>query len=218
MSFTPGLLPREPIDRRFLKAHAGGNYVVPVTVDLRPQLLDSSDQGSTSMCAAYAMAGWLEHYNWKYKGVATQIDPAPIYARAKQLDGYPNVEGTRLDCVLQAAQDLSLLMPLEVGSVREVGLNDVEQALHRYGVILSAFRITDQWDQAAPNGWIPEGGTYVGGHAVLLCGYALYDPPWYAFQNSWGTAQGWRGFNRVSPALMAQQFDYGLVWDLHRSS
>jgi len=160
------------------------------------------------------MAGWLEFYNWKYHGVAAQIDPDPIYARAKQLDGEPTAAGTTLECVLQAAQDLNLISALNTASIRQVKAAGVQQALHRYGVVLSAFSITEGWGNATPNGWLLNSGLALGGHAVLMCGYSEIDTPsWYALQNSWGEDQGWRGFNRMSPAMFNQQFDYGLVWD-----
>lgn len=215
MKFVPGLLPRKPTDRRFVAAPlAAGNYVVPATIDLRSQLLPSSNQGETPKCAAYAMAGWLEFYNWKYKGVAQQIDPDPIYARAKQLDGEPTVQGTTLEAVLQAAQDLQLISDIATTSIRQVSAKGVAQALHRYGVVLAAFDITENWTDARPNGWIAEGGLGLGGHAVLLCGYSLVDtPPWYAIQNSWGEQNGWRGFNRMAVPMFDSQFVYGLIWD-----
>ena len=220
MSFVPGLLPRRPTDRRFLSAPLSGTavYVVPATVDLRPQLLSSSDQGETPKCAAYAMAGWLEFYNWKYKGIAQQIDPDPIYVRAKQLDGEPTLAGTTLECVLQAAQDLSLISGVDTASIRYVPAGGVQQALHRYGVILSAFSITDKWSNASPDGWLLGGGMDLGGHAVVTCGYSAVDTQWFAIQNSWGESQGWRGFNRMSPATFNAQFNYGLVWDFPERS
>lgn len=218
MSFVPGLLPRKSTDRRFLAAALStATYVVPAQIDLRSQLLPSSNQGQTPKCAAYSMAGWLEFYNWKYKGIAEQIDPDPIYARAKQVDGEPNVEGTTLEAVLQAAQDLNLISNVDTGSIREIKASGVQQALHRYGAVLGAFDIDEGWLTAMPNGWIAEAGSPLGGHAVLLCGYSAVDnPPWYALQNSWGDQQGWRGFNRVTDQLFRRQFVYGLVWDFPR--
>lgn len=215
MKFVPGLLPRKPTDRRFLAASLSvANYVVPATIDLRPQLLPSSNQGDTPKCAAYAMAGWLEFYNWKYKGVAQQINPDPIYARAKQIDGEPNIQGTTLEAALQAAQDLQLITAVDTTSIRQVTASGVAQALHRYGVVLAAFNISEYWTDAQPNGWVTEGGASLGGHAVLMCGYSLVDnPPWYAIQNSWGEQNGWRGFNRMSVPMFNSQFMYGLIWD-----
>lgn len=210
----PGLLPRKTTDRRFVAAPlASGNYVVPATIDLRSQLLPSSNQGNSQKCAAYAMAGWLEFYNWKYKGIAEQINPDPIYDRAKQIDGEP-VQGTTLEAVLQAAQDLRLISEIDTTSIRQVNARGVTQAIHRYGVVLAAFNITENWMDARPNGWISEGGLDYGGHAVILCGYSLVDnPSWYALQNSWGEENGWRGFNRLTTDLFDTQFLYGLIWD-----
>lgn len=189
-------------------------YVVPALVDLRPQLLPASNQGETPKCAAYAMAGWIEYYNWKYDGITAQIDPDPIYKRAKELDGMPLVEGTTLECALQAAQDLHLISVVDAASIRTVSSTGVQQALHRYGVVLSAFTITDKWWNATADGWLNKGGLEIGGHAVLTIGYSAVDtPPWFAVQNSWGEKQGWRGFNRMTPEMFHQQFDYGLVWD-----
>lgn len=189
-------------------------YIVPSLVDLRPQLLPASNQGDSPKCAAYAMAGWLEFYNWKYKGITQQVDPDPIYSRAKELDGVPTVDGTTLECALQAAQDLGLLAPVDATTIRFVTVEGVRQALHRYGVILSAFSITDKWWRAMPDGWLSPGGLDMGGHAVLTIGYSAVDAPqWYAVQNSWGDTQGWRGFNRMTPEQFNQQYDYGLVWD-----
>lgn len=213
---TPGLIDRRDTDRRFTAAAlaTGATYVVPALVDLRAQLLPASNQGDSSMCAAYAMAGWIEFYNWKYNGITQQVDPEPIYNRAKKLDGVPSVEGTTLECALQAAQDLGLISPVATASIRHVPLEGVQQALHRYGVILSAFSVTENWWRATPDGWILPGGLGMGGHAVIVIGYSTVDtPPWYAVQNSWGEKQGWRGFNRLTPDLFKQQFDYGLVWD-----
>lgn len=217
MSFIPGLLPPKGTDRRFLSAAlAGGGYVPPVLVDLRPQLLAASNQGESPKCAAYAMAGWLEFYNWKYQGIVDQIDPDPVYARAKQIDGN-NTPGTTLESVLQAALDLGLIASSAIGNIRQVKAAGVQQAIHRYGVILAAFDITEAWENAQPNGWIPAGGLSLGGHAVLLCGYSnvntTNETPWYAIQNSWGDQHGWRGFNRMTQELFQQQFMHGLIWD-----
>lgn len=218
MKFVPGLIPRKSTDRRFVAASlAAATYVIPATIDYRAQLLPSNDQGQTPKCAAYAMAGWLEFYNWKYHGDARQIDPDALYDAAKQIDGEPNVRGTTLEAVLQAAQNLNFIAGVDLASIRQITASGVEQALHRYGVVLSAFEITESWETATPDGWLTDGGLSWGGHAVLVCGYSLVDkPPWYAIQNSWGE-HGWRGFNRMSPEMFKQRFMYGLIWDFKRS-
>lgn len=213
MKFTAGLLPRTT-PRRLQLSAAPTSYVVPAHLDRRPEMLPTSDQGDTSKCVAYAIAGYLEFRRWKDYGIAEQIDPNPIYARAKELDGMPNEEGTTLEAGLQAAQDLRLMSRVENSALREVyTFPEVQQAIHRYGVIIGAFNIQAGWLDATPGGWIQPGGGVLGGHAVTLTGYSLIEtPPWFAIQNSWGDAQGWRGFNRMSHDLFLEQFEYGLVW------
>jgi hypothetical protein len=213
MNFKPGLIlaPWKPYT---LLAAAPDSYRAPLFIDHRAELLQASNQGDSQKCAAYAMAGWLEHYRWKNEGIAEQIDPDPIYARAKEIDGYPGTEGTTLQAVVQAAQDLKLLA--NVSGVRELtGPKKVMQALHRYGVILGAFSATDKWGKAAPDGWMENGGAYVGGHAVLICGYSNLpgERPYLSIQNSWGSEVGWQGFERMSPLQFEQEFYYGLIWD-----
>lgn len=211
--FKPGLLPRTtPSPHKLIGAPAG--YYPPSYIDRRMELLSASNQGNTSQCVAFALAGWLEFYRWKYHGDTTQIDPAPIYNRAKQIDNFPNEEGTSLQAGLQAAQDLTLMSAVAQESIREVRTEaEVRQALHRYGVVFGCFRATDQWAKAGPDGWMKMDGAYLGGHAVLLCGYSTIDEPYFAIQNSWGESVGWKGFERMSPEQFNAEFDYGLTWE-----
>lgn len=211
---NPGLIIDPNRTHRLRLSLGNGSYSFPAHIDRRPELLSSSNQGETSECVAYAVAGWLEYFNWRYYGIARQIDPHPIYVRAKELDGLAG-EGTTLEAGLQAARDLKLLSNVDDASIRNVeNIFEAKQALHRYGVVLSAFQVTDNWFKSVEDGWIQPGGNPVGGHAVVVCGYSsVDDPQWFGIQNSWGDHQGWRGFNRLSPELFAQQFVYGLVWN-----
>lgn len=213
-SMTTGLIIRGDRLRRKLVAAAPVTYVTPRLVDLRAQLLPSNNQGTSSECAAFALAGCLEFHNWKREGVAEQIDPYPIYKRAKEIDEMPNVEGTTLEAAVQAAMDLGLLSWLDNAGIREViSADQVKRAMHRSGVLLAAFNITDQWSFADAEGWIPEGGQMAGGHAVCLCSYdQVFSRPYFGFQGSWGN-QGWRGFNRLSPEQFRMQFSYALAFE-----
>lgn len=213
-SFVPGLRPslKQPAFRRLSLAAAG--YRPPPHIDLRFEMLPASDQGNTSQCAAYSMAGWIEHYRWKRHGICEQIDPEPIYARAKKIDG-DNQAGTSLYSVLQAAQDLGHLSAIAQESIREVtSADEAREALHRHGVLLAGFHITEGWSKAGKDGWIEQGGAALGGHAVVLVGYSLVEEPnYFSLQNSWGDLRhGWRGFCRLHAGQFEQEFMYGLVW------
>lgn len=217
--FKPGLLPRNSQDRRFLSASiAQESYILPSHIDRRPELLTTNNQKNTSECGGFAMAGWLEYYRWKYYGIAEQINPHLIYKEAKKLDGSPQTPGTTLEAVLQAAQNLNLISDIDTNSIREISNPiEVKQALHRYGVVLSAFNITDKWIYAQSNGWIPEGGRLIGGHAVITCGYSDVEKPnYFSIQNSWGANQGYNGFNRMTVEQFNDCFIYGLIWDFKK--
>lgn len=214
--FVPGLI-WKPTDRRKILGLRlpAADLVVPVRIDERPRLLSSSDQGATSECVAYAVAGWLEFYRWKNHGNAAQVDPDPIYKRAKEIDGAPNEPGTTLEAGIQAAQDLKLMSPVEAGSLHSVSeVGEVMAALHRYGVVLAGMKVYGGWEHSQMDGLILTGGEFLGYHAVVLCYYDSTEPiKQFGFQNSWGASQGWRGFNRMDEPTFVDSFDYGLVWD-----
>lgn len=118
--------------------------------------------------------------------------------------------------VSSVAQDLGLMSPVDQLSIREVRtLLEVKQALHRHGVVLSAFTATDLWSVPSEDGWMQPNGVALGGHAVLLCGYSEIDgPPYFSIQQSWGEDIGWRGFVRMSPEQFRAEFIYGLIFDI----
>jgi C1A family cysteine protease len=211
----PGLLIKHDLAqfRYPLLSTASDIEDVPEHIDRRAEMLVSSHQGTTPKCAAFAMAGCVEHVNWK-RGIKQQVDPDPIYALAKELDGFPDEEGTTLEAVARAAAQLKLL-PIDLNTLKVVRREGMRHAVFRYGVVLSAFMATTGWADAKPNGWIIDGGDFMGGHAVVTVGYSKVEKPnWVAIQNSWGELSGWRGFARMSAAQFDSEFVYGLVWDL----
>lgn len=214
MSFTPGLVLHSTCGfKRLAIPSIAEQQIVPAYLDARSRLLPSSDQGQTSQCVAYSVAGWVEFVRWKFYGIADQIDPNPIFKRAKDIDGLGGGEGTTLEAGVQAAVDLGLI-PSAVNVRAITSAQEVQRALHRYDVMIGAFMCTEGWMNATPDGWIFSGKEKLGGHAVLMTGYALRDdPPYYQLQNSWGEKQGWRGFNRMALHVFDDTFIYGLVWD-----
>lgn len=211
------LIDKDKALTRFTSFQAQTNITVPPYIDHRYDMLPASDQGETPKCAAYAMAGIVEYYRWRVTGIAQQVDPDPIYAYAKQIDGEPNSDGTTLECVVQAAIALDL-MPINPKSIRVVKSPfDVQRAIHRYGPILSGYSINQGWFNVPANGWITDSGPQLGGHAVVTCGYANDETPQYTeIQNSWGDKDGvgWRGYMRMTPQQFSSAFQYGVVWDL----
>lgn len=186
------------------------DFTVPEWVDSRPLCLPSSNQGPESSCAGYATAGFIEVNNWKKTGVQTQVDGSLIYKKAKEIDGQPKSDGTTLTKAVLAAKILGLLP--EKQNVRVVQSRlDVQFALHKYGVCIVGFNITDEWDQVGKlTGFIANNENHVvrGGHATLLC---YYDSLGVGWQNSWDVTWGVKGFGRMSWPQFDEQFMYGVV-------
>lgn len=202
---------RRPHDFDLLPSLSAGGvrFDAPQTVYTMDYCTKPEDQGSRPWCAAYAAAGFAENIFWRKNHYRTEIDPAPLYAYAKTVDGDPNGDGTTLNAVLEALLAKGIFNPsvCRVKVVRPY-MNDVKFALHSFGCILAGFDISEEWyllnrkhQSVCQNGYAPQGG-----HAVLLCGY---DRKGVYFQNSWGTEWGFSGFGIVSWGQLAKQMIYG---------
>ena len=207
------------IERRVPLA-ASANYTAPKKIDFTGFCTRTEDQGSKPWCAAYSCAQWAESILWQRDRVIQQIDPAPIYAGAKKIDGDPNGDGTTLDAVLKVlAGRMPSKFPSLTCKVKLVGgsafggpdLNAIMYAVHAYGRILGGFNITSEWyDLRNGNDAVKgkPGCSTQGGHAVLICGY---DSDGVYIQNSWGEDWGQSGFALVTWFAVKQQFMYGCV-------
>jgi len=189
---------------------APDNITLPDRIPGRPLCVPASDQGSTSQCAAYAMAAKIEKDNWAVTGIVKQIDPGPIYKKAKKIDGIDG-EGTTLDAAFQACIDLRLL-PYDTKPIIITDIVTARRYLHRWGSVIVGLQIDEGWYSAEPDGWIVPYGRPLGGHAVHYIEYAADYEQYDAVDNSWGSAQGWRGFNRFTHKYFEKMFVYGLTW------
>ena len=187
--------------------------VRPFRIDGRGELLRSSNQRQTSECAAYTMAGAIEYARLRWLDVAEQIDPHPIYLKAKELDGLEG-EGTTLDAVIQAAIALGWIKrTMEPEQVRT--LPELKAALRKYRVVLGGFEVDDSLSTVQPDGWWTGLGEILGGHAMLVCGLAEDTEEWIGCQGSWGEqGYGWHGFIRMMPDVWRERWCYGLAFDV----
>lgn len=197
-----------------LKAAEG--FIAPAYVDGRGFCTWTEDQGSTSQCAAYSTTSFAENILWRITHKPTQLDPAKVYNYAKQIDGDPTGDGTTLDCAILGLLNVYPNL-FDKGTQPKLicaafgSMNDIKFALHRYGCMIGGFNITTDWYRCNKdsNGWIPSnGGQFIGGHAVLVCGY---NENGLQIQNSWGSSWGDCGMATLRWDDVAKQFMYGAV-------
>lgn len=174
------------------------------------------NQGAKPWCAAYSASSYAENILWRVKGYREEIDPAPVYAHAKRIDGAPDGDGTYLECALDALLEQGLF-DRNVSKVKTFGgrmfgsdtaLDDLKYAVHRYGVCVAGFNITSEWFD--PKGDVIRGerAARQGGHAVTVCGY---DETGVLILNSWGADYARNGFVYLSNKAFDDQFMYGAL-------
>jgi len=171
------------------------------------------DQGSKPYCAACSASNFAESVLWRKNGYRTEINPDPLYAHAKTIDGDPTGDGTYLECTLDALLQKGYFsretckVKTFGGSMFGIGsgLQDVKNAIHRYGVCIAGFNITGEWFNPK-GGIIRGGGESQGGHAVTLVGY---DQDGVLILNSWGKSYAHDGFVYIVNRAFDAQFMYG---------
>jgi len=211
--FVPGGLkvPKELKKSRLFCA--AKNFQAPKELILTGYCVPVDDQGQKPWCAAYSAANYAENLLWRKRGFHQEIDPAPLYQYAKTVDGDPNGDGTYLECTLEALMKYghfdSTVCKIKTigGSIFGNGaaLNDVKFAIHKYGVVMAGFNITDEW--YGPDRGVVRGKSRnsQGGHAVLIVGY---DEDGVIIQNSWGTGYAHDGFVYLTNKAFEDQFMY----------
>ena len=203
-----GLLPTRLVRCAGNTLKTSSKFVAPKKLDFRDMCLEPNDQGSTPHCAGYATAGYIEVQKWRINHYPEQIDGDAIYETAKKLDNNTE-DGTTLESAANAAISMGLISGTP--KLINAGVNDIKFAIHSYLACIAGFNITNEWNYVDKNGSIRDLGNraqFLGGHAVLICGY---DSDGVYIQNSWGSSWGLYGFIHLSWKQYNHQFMYGLV-------
>ena len=188
--------------------------VTPLKLDLRQYCSPSDDQGDTSHCAAFSAAQILEAKYWKDTGKLIQLDASQIYAKAKEIDGVTDSDGTYPEITLKVALDLTKKLITDKFEIKKF-YNDktsktiaaLKRLIHKNGFLAGGFKITEDWyklkkgdsflDSARKNA--------LGGHCVTIVGY-MKDS--LIIQNSWGKEWGAMGFGRISWDVVLKELVY----------
>ena len=197
--------------------------VNPLKIDNRQLASVTDNQGQTPHCAAYSICNWAEAILWKRTGKLINLNADQVYAKAKELDGSPNSDGTWLEYAIKAAVQLGGFQTsgMNVKFFKNEGTQTTVEMLkfliHKYDFLHAGFEINSGWYQATEaDPIIKKTSTSLGGHAVLLVGY---DQTGAYIQNSWGKGWGSKGFailpwNQVLDQLMYVCYLTGLYEDM----
>ena len=193
--------------------YSRGTFVAPETVDLRDYCVKTQDQRDLPWCAAFAACGFASNILWRKTDYPQVFDPSCHYHYAKQNDGSPKTDGTTLVAVLQSLlyHKLFSSQQSEVKVLRTK--EQVKYAIHKFGCCLLGMMVTKEWyacnsKKSTISG--NKGIEFLGGHAVLACGYTRDG---IIIQNSWGKEWGQYGFALITWDEFNREFSYGAVLD-----
>ena len=199
----------EDIPLSAVRSISPSQFIAPKKIDFRDMCLESSNQGQSPHCTGYGTAGFIEVQNWRKRHYPEQVDGDAIYTETKRIDGHPNVQGSWVNFAVQAAINLKLVEGR--GEAIEPNMQDFKFAIHEFGVCISCFMITDDWNKVDSRGRIFNSGDkakQLGGHCVLGVGY---DEEGVYIQNSWSTSWGLYGFALLGWEQFNKQFMNGMV-------
>ena len=187
--------------------------VTPLKIDNRQLAAPTDQQGNKPHCAGYSVCNWAEAVLWKRTGKLYNLDADQVYAKAKQLDGDVDGEGTYLECAIKAAIQLggfetkNLKIDFVFNDMNQTTIDTIKMLVHRYDFVHCGLKINEGWYKCNNKNYvIKPSGRELGGHAVLIVGY---DQQGVYIQNSWGKSWGANGFCILPWDEFLKEFIYG---------
>lgn len=212
--FNPGVIPSPPDSRDWLYSKVASTISLPKKHRCKVTPLPARDQGNKGTCVGQAGANANEILQFKERGKAERLSSLYLYSMCKQLDGYPNIEGTFLRVLMKVLTKYgtplercfpyytswdeppkpniaihSLARPNRIKTYAKVQTEqELKQALVEQGPIPIAMLIASSFFNAR-YGVVPAeaSGNILGGHAMTLIGYDD-KTRLYEVINSWGNA------------------------------
>lgn len=167
---------------------------LPARLDYTDKMMRVRDQGSSSMCVAYAACAMKEHQDQMGRSLVG-LDPSSIYERRKNKPA----EGMFVSDAMRILHEYGVDPQAHLHRIRiawranQKDIETVKRALFAYGVCVASFPAKPE-DSTDERFWLVS-GTSVSpdGHCVAIVGY---DDARGAFKlrNSWGTDYGDGGY------------------------
>ena len=187
--------------------------ISPLKIDNRQIFSPIDFQEDSPHCAGYAAANLCESIIWKNTGKLVQLDAHQIYAKAKELDGSINAEGTYPEYALKAALNLKVFSDksYEIGTYAnshdKETVPSIKHLIHKYDFLLGGFIVRENWYECSKTNYIIDNvqGKVLGGHAIVIVGY---NKTGIMIANSWSPKWGAKGFAIVSWNTFLKDFLY----------
>jgi C1A family cysteine protease len=236
--FTPGTgfipSPHDPKDHPlslYIPRLAEVERELPATRVVYSNSMPLYNQGESSMCVAFsaALASTIDQRRDHRRTIV--YDAPELYARCKEQDGIPNIDGTypRIALDIKRARGIRILssrIASEVGDLDQIGayaaLRDIEEvkaAIYLFGSAALGSVWYDEWFDIPVSKTFPPGSREGGGHAYLAIGYSDKKQA-LLIQNSWGPYWGYKIAGKEGRAWLPYSYvhlDSEFDWEAWRS-
>jgi len=196
--FDTGLIP-SPLDYNDIPMEAVSTLENPTPESYKiPYKLTMKNQLSTPKCVAYTGSTIKEYFERK-EGQSIEFDPDWLYAKCKEIDGIPNVQGTYFRVMLKVLKNVgckpvggmeSDAAKYRIGGYLQVPCNieSVKRSIYEFGTTLLGFYLgAGSWNTAYVKNIKPT----VAAHATTGIGF---DANYVQGQNSFGAGWGDNGY------------------------
>jgi C1A family cysteine protease len=225
---------KDPEDERdfpLTRMTAAQRKKLPKKIDYTDRMSKVSDQGMEGTCVGFATVDGVKEYQerkeWRRD---VQLSVRYVYANAKKIDGFPDVEGTTIRAAMKILKKKGVppekcwpYRPYQKDKpwknanrlaskykitryVRLESLQEMKESLAVNGPFAAGVLVFDCWDRVKKSGRIPmpgKGDMCVGGHAICVVGYDD-KKKLFKFKNSCGAEWGKKGYGYLSYAYMEE--------------
>jgi C1A family cysteine protease len=162
------------------------------------------DQGMAPHCVAYTASTIKMNQEYRQHRRYYDFEEAELYARCKERDGFPNVEGTTNRAMLSVLRERGMFgrrsqsVPRHLFAagdyVRLQSLEEIKTAVYGTGLVVLGTDIDTGWYAPGADGQIREPNHDMqGGHDVAVIGWNDTRRRSLKIKNSWGSDWGYRG-------------------------
>lgn len=229
------LLPDSPDERDYIYAGADNYDSLPHAINLKDQFPDVEDQAHAASCTANAVVGVLEYYK-RTVGRSDELSRRFLYRVTRNHECTNSDRGSGIRSAIKMSKKFGVpseeIDPYDLSRIndqpsqaaymdaksrvivtkysRVVGSKGVVSAVADAKPVIFGARIySDFYGVSKDRPIATRGGSYSGGHAMVVVGYSKYFEQ-FVVRNSWGTGWGDGGYCIIPFSWFD---DKGIVFD-----